>query len=120
MNLRKSITGLILLFCMTLYTNGQDTVLLFHPTSYNLEVIQKLADEGLFSMNGYFLLGVYHQSETYDYSEAKAYIDQHKATQYGLREIKGELGPDNIFGENQATGEFRELCRRSKGALFMG
>jgi len=116
----KSITGLILLFCMTLYTNGQDTVLLFHPTSYNLEVIQKLVDEGLFSMDGYFLLGVYHQGEKYDYREAEAYIDQHKASQIGLREIKGELEPDNIFRENQATGEFRELFKCSKGALFMG
>lgn len=120
MNLRKSITGLFLFLSITLYTHGQDTLLLFHPTSYNLEIIQTLVDDELFSLDGYFILGVYHQSERYDYSEAEAYIDQNKVTHFGLREIHGDLEPDNIFSKNQATGAFRELFRCSRGALFMG
>jgi putative glutamine amidotransferase len=120
MKLRKSISGLILLYCLTPCMNGQDTLLLFHPTSYNLEIIQKLEDDGLFSLEGYHILGVYHQRESYDYSEAEAYINEHHATTITLREIEGELGPDNLFRENQATEEFIRLFRCSRGALFMG
>jgi putative glutamine amidotransferase len=119
MKFRKIVTGL-LLFWMTLYIQGQDTLLLFHPTAYNLEVIQKLEEEGLFSLEGYHLLGVYHQRENYDYSEAKAYISEHQATYITLHEIEVELGPDNIFMENKATGEFIHLFKCSRGALFMG
>ncbi len=120
MKFQKSITGLILIFCTSLYAVGQDTVLMFHPTAYNLEVVQKLVDEGLFSLDGYHLLGVYHKGERYDYSDAKAYIDLHSATHFSLREIKGELEPENIFRKNPATGQFRELFECSNGALFMG
>ncbi|MCD4711203.1 MAG: gamma-glutamyl-gamma-aminobutyrate hydrolase family protein [Bacteroidales bacterium] len=120
MKLRKSIAGLILLFCINFYSVGQDTILLFHPTAYNLEVIQKLVNEGLFLLDGYHLLGVYHPGESYDYSEANAYIEQHNATHFSLRELNGELGPENIFRKNPATGQFRKLFECSGGALFMG
>jgi len=120
MKFRLSITTLILLLSVTLTSRGQDTVLLFHPTAYNLEVIQKLVDQELFPLKAYHLLGVYHPGESYDYSEAEAYIAQHKNSPFSLREIKGELGPENIFQENPASVQFRELFERSEGALFMG
>jgi putative glutamine amidotransferase len=116
----KIITCLVLLFSFIVTGTGQDTVLLFHPTAYNLEVFQNLSDKGLFSLNGYHLLGVFHQDENYDYSEAQAYIDQQNIPHVSLREIHGKLEPDNIFGLNPATEEFRSLFKGSKGALFMG
>ena len=120
MKLRKVSTSLILLVALSLSARGQDTVLLFHPTAYNLEVIQKLVEDDLFPLDGYHVLGVYHPGESYDYSKTEAYIDQHRSTLFSLREVKGELGPENIFRENPATGQFRELFECSEGALFMG
>ena len=120
MKFRLSITTLILLLAFKLSSSGQDTVLLFHPTAYNLEVIQKLVDEELFQLDGYHVLGVYHPGESYDYSEAETYLDQHKSSLFSLREIQGELGPENLFRENPATGQFRKLFECSQGGLFMG
>ncbi|MEA3462951.1 MAG: gamma-glutamyl-gamma-aminobutyrate hydrolase family protein, partial [Bacteroidota bacterium] len=116
----RSISALILLLSLSLSSRAQDTVLLFHPTAYNLEVFQKLMDEGLFTLDGCHLLGVYHPGESYDYSESKAYLDEELSSQFSLREIKGELGPDNIYKENDASAQFRKLFEGSKGALFMG
>ena len=120
MNFPLRITALILLLSLTFTSRGQDTVLLFHPTAYNLEVIQKLVDQELFPLDAYHVLGVYHPGESYDYSEAEAYIAQHENSPYSLREIKGDLGPENIFKENPASLQFRELFECSEGALFMG
>lgn len=120
MKIRLSITSLILLLVLNLSSTAQDTVLLFHPTAYNLEVIQKLVDEDLFTLDGYHVLGIYHPDESYDYSKAEAYMDEHKSSLFSLREIKGELGPDNIFRENPATKQFRQIFECSEGALFMG
>jgi putative glutamine amidotransferase len=120
MNFPLRITALILLLSLTFTSRGQDTVLLFHPTAYNLEVIQKLVDQELFPLDAYHVLGVYHPGESYDYSEAEAYIAQHKNFPYSLREIKGDLGPANIFQENPASKQFRELFECSEGALLMG
>lgn len=120
MKFRSSIYALILLLAVNLSSRGQDTVLLFHPTAYNLEVIQKLVDGELFSLDAYHVLGVYHPGERYDYSEALAYIDLHPDSKFSLEEIKGELGPDNIFRANDASAQFKKLFECSEGALFMG
>lgn len=123
MKLRLNILCLILLLFLSYPGRGQDTVLLFHPTAYNLEVVQNLLEEEVFLLDGYHVLGVYHPGETYDYSKAEAYIKKNyrkKNALFSLREIQGELGPENIFMENPATEQFRELFNRSQGALFMG
>jgi putative glutamine amidotransferase len=111
---------LFLLISLIGPVKAQDTVLLFHPTAYNLEVIQNLVDEGLFQLEGYHVLGVYHPGESYDYRRSQAHIDSTGNPLFSLREIRGELGPGNIFGKNPATVQFRELFSCSKGALFMG
>lgn len=111
---------------MILWLNGvpaltaQDTILLFHPTAYNLELFQLLADEGIFDLNGYHVLGVYHEKESYDYSQAEVYIAHHPASRMSLQVIKGALDPGNLFRENGCSGQFKNLFNASRGALFMG
>jgi len=120
MKFLKSITRLILLLSLSISALGQDTILLFHPTAYNLEVIRKLEDEKLFPLDGYHVLGVYHAGENYDYSNSEAYIAQKGKSLFSLKEISEKLVPDNIFRENSSTRTFKELFECSRGALFMG
>lgn len=120
MKSRTSILSLILFLVLLGPVRSQDTVLLFHPTAYNLEIIKNLADDGLFRLDGYHVLGVYHPGETYDYNRAEAYLEQEDTDLFSLRKVKADLGPDNIFTENQATEQFKELFNNSRGALFMG
>lgn len=120
MNTAQRILCISILISNTLASWGQDTLVLFHPTAYNLEVIQNLVDEGLLSLEGYHLLGVYHPEEVYDYTKAEAYIESHRAAPYSLRVITGDLGPENIYRSNPATMQFRQLFEGSQGALFMG
>ncbi|MDF1576304.1 MAG: gamma-glutamyl-gamma-aminobutyrate hydrolase family protein [Bacteroidales bacterium] len=120
MNFRLSFPILILILSTSLFSAGQDTLLLFHPTVYNLEVIQKLMEEELFPLEGYHVLGVYHPGETYDYRKTKDYIDQKQTGLFSIRQIKGELGAEHLFRKNSASEEFRELFKCSEGALFMG
>lgn len=120
MNFHRSTLSLILLLSILAITRGQDTVLLFHPTAYNLEVMEKLVEEGLFPLDGYHVLGVYHPGENYDYLKSESYIDQSDKSLFSLRAIQGELDAENIFTKNPATEQFRELFNCSKGALFMG
>lgn len=113
-----------LLFLMVWFTlaglSGQDTLLLFHPTAYNLEVFQLLMDDDLLDLEGYHLLGVYHEKENYDYGEASAYIELHQARHMSILKVTGTLNPGNLFMENECSVQFKRLFSRSKGALFMG
>jgi putative glutamine amidotransferase len=120
MRFTKSFCYVLLLLLLSLPSRGQDTVLLFHPTAYNMEVLKKLMDEGFFKLKGYHVLGVYHSREAYDYSESESYLVQHPSVPFSLREISDSLYPGDLFRENPATAHFRELFACSRGALFMG
>ncbi len=103
-----------------LSSRGQDTLLLFHPTAYNFQVVQKLVDEGLLSLEGYHVLGIYHPAEEYDYSQSEDYLESGNIPSFSLRAIQADLVPDRLFERNSATPEFRRLFEGSRGALFMG
>lgn len=111
---------LIFLLANTFNSWGQDTLLLFHPTAYNIQVVQNLVDEGLLSLEGYHVLGVYHSREAYDYSGTESYLESQPGAMFSLRAIQAELTADNLFVENPATSTFMSLFKGSGGALFMG
>lgn len=111
---------LLLLHIFLLQSSAQDTLLLFHPTAYNLQVFQQLQDEGIFSPEDCHILGVFHENEAYDYEKASDFLNLHPEAPFSLRKIKGPLHPGNIFGENPCTSQFKSLFANSKGALFMG
>lgn len=99
---------------------GQDTLLLFHPTAYNLELFQTLVQDGIIRLDGIHILGVYHEKEEYDYAMAEAYLELHPESPMSLRAIRGPLNPGNVFKENACTSQFKDLFKNSLGALFMG
>ncbi len=101
-------------------TSAQDTLLLFHPTAYNLEVIRNLSEDQMLDLEGYHVLGVYHSGEKYPYDSARAMLKEIPGDRFSLREIKGSLEAGNLFGPNDCTRDFTEIFEGSRGALFMG
>jgi putative glutamine amidotransferase len=99
---------------------GQDTLLLFHPTAGNLEVFQQLMTQQILELKGIHILGVYHQKESYDYSESDTFLTQHPGLPVSLLKVQGNLAPGQLFRENECTPIFARLFRGSVGAFFMG
>ncbi|MEZ5070504.1 MAG: gamma-glutamyl-gamma-aminobutyrate hydrolase family protein [Bacteroidales bacterium] len=112
--------GFLLFFLAAPGLRAQDTLLLFHPTAYNLALFHDLIREGTFPLDDYHILGVYHEKEAYDYSRSALYLFETKCTDMSLREVTGELTPDNCFAGNPCSETFRGLFLSSRGALFMG
>ncbi len=111
--------ALLLLFGTSLLT-GQDTLLLFHPTASNIEVIRNLEKAKLLNLEGYHILGVYHSREAYDYEKARTALLEDPDSRFSFQAVKGELEQEVLFGSNNCTEEFRSLFGRSRGAFFMG
>jgi len=99
---------------------AQDTLLLFHPTAYNLELFQNLQDEGIFSLDDYHILGVYHEGESYDYERSRVYLSSHPGASFSLQSVGADLHPGKLFEKNPGSAEFHALFKLSCGALFMG
>jgi len=113
-------TCFFLLHFFLLQNSAQDTLLLFHPTAYNLQVFQNLLDEGIFSPGDYHILGVYHEREAYDYEKTRDYLHTHPGNLFSLQLVSGDLQAENLFCKNSCTDQFSSLFKRSRGALFMG
>lgn len=99
---------------------AQDTLLIFHPTAYNLELMHRLSEEQILNLDGIHVLGVYHRKEVYDFNQARAYLRENPDLPYSLREISGKLDPGSLFGNNDCSADFTRLFEHSIGALFMG
>lgn len=114
--------SLILLFLVlrVSFSAGQDTLLLFHPTAYNIEVIKSLADDRMLDLDGYHVLGVYHALEAYDYNEARKFLQEEADHRFSLYKVEGELDLETLFDSNGCTKDFYSLFSCSRGSLFMG
>ena len=106
----RPFTLFILLFsCGLNHITAQDTLLLFHPTADNMEVIEKLVLERLFDLDGYHVVGVFHSGETYDYDQARRWLNENPDGPFTLREIRNPLEPGNLFGANECSEDFKAL-----------
>lgn len=105
--------------CSTLI-GAQDTLLLFHPTLYNLELIERLHQMDVLDLEAYHVLGVFHSREAYNYEPAFKKLSENPDARFSLLEIKGELQAGSLYESNQCTDLFEVLFKISRGALFMG
>jgi len=110
----------VILLLSRLDTAGQDTLLMVHPTADNIHLVDRLIGQGIFPLEGYHLLGVFHEDEAYDYGEAADYIRDHRLQYVSLKEVKGKLDPYHISVTNSCSDQFEELFAISRGALFFG
>ncbi|MGW8314850.1 MAG: gamma-glutamyl-gamma-aminobutyrate hydrolase family protein [Bacteroidales bacterium] len=119
--IKKILIPLLLSLVLTpVGLQAQDTLLLFHPTAYNLELMNRLSEENILDLGGIHVLGVFHRKEVYDFSQSDTYLKGHPDLPFSLREIDGTLDPASLYGENDCTADFITLFDHSIGALFMG
>jgi putative glutamine amidotransferase len=96
-------------------------LLLMHPTTNNIRTINYLITEGIFPLpENYHILGVYHQSSTYNFELSQACINELELTRFSLLGIGQTLTKDMLFQANSLTDTFRLLFEQSEGAIFMG
>lgn len=97
-------------------------LVLTHPTVSNLRVMVNLVDKGLISLEGYRLVGVYHQHERYDYARSRQFLDtlSYVDQEIVLREIRDTIHPGVLYGENELSDDYQTIFRQSEGIIFFG
>lgn len=115
-------TALLALFFIVSHTlqAQKDTILLFHPTAYNIATIDYLLNNNILDLNEFHFKGVYHSAESYDYKAAQGYLDTNPLLPFSLHGVFNELPQNMIFRINLCSPEFEQLFSNSVGAVFMG
>ena len=118
--IKQIITCLPWILAFVTPSAGQDTLLLFHPTTGNLEILGNLVSRRILPLEEFHVKGVYHALEEYDYSQTIRYAEELGLEWVTLVKLAGAVEPGGLFGENRFTELFGDLFRSSRGALFMG
>ena len=111
----------------TILVNIQDLdtsktrIILMHPTVRNLKTFLYLTDGKIFPVDSnYQIVGVFHNLGEYNYKQSVKFIENQHLEHIRLVEVKERLTPDSLYAINRCSPIFRELFRKSRGALFFG
>ncbi len=97
-------------------------LLLTHPTVGNLKVMVNLVEREMLDIEGFRLVGVYHQQERYDYSRSRTFLDtfSYEGPEIYLKAFDDSIGPGQLYRDNQLSDDYRTLFRESEGVVFFG
>lgn len=100
--------------------NLNKRILLAHPTTSNIEVIEALHQQNLLNLSAIELIGIYHKDEAYNYSKSALMLDTLPHLNFKLIEIKDTLYADSLFCNNDNSEAFKQLFNESEGIIFFG
>lgn len=100
---------------------GEKTrLVIFWPSAWSVEALQKLDERGLFPLDEIEVIGVFHEKEKTDYEEAARLALDRKLDWIRFYPIKGELNKDNLYRKNPCSDQFERIFRQSDGMIFFG
>lgn len=104
------------------FNHKKKYLILTNPTVRNIQTIEYLVSKELLQVKAKKIkfVGVYHESQNYDFSKTKEYLEKKGLSNYFLHEIKGKLAVDNLFAENACTKDISLVFNNSIGIFFFG
>lgn len=117
----KKLFFVVSIFFISIQLSAQErTLVLVHPTEYNLELFTYLVNQEIVKVDDLNIVGIYHEKETYDYARSISFIERNTEIPITLLEVHDDINPNNLYQENSCTEIFLEIFNRSDGILFMG
>ncbi|MGC9375418.1 MAG: gamma-glutamyl-gamma-aminobutyrate hydrolase family protein [Bacteroidales bacterium] len=117
----KKLFLFVTIFFVSIQLWSQDkTLVLVHPTEYNLKLFTFLVHQKIVNVDDLKILGVYHEKETYDYTLSKSFIEKNTELPIKLIEVHEDINAKNLYQKNSCTAFYTEIFNRSDGILFMG
>ena len=119
--MEKKFILFISILVFTFQTIAQEnTLVLVHPTEYNLKLFTYLIDHEIVDLGNLKITGVFHKNEKYDYSKAKSFLGNNNYPYIELKEITEDIHPEQLYQKNNCTANYTSLFKNSNGILFFG
>lgn len=113
-------TGFAQNFMETGFKESKSYILLAHPTAQNIETIEFLLENNILQLKDMEFIGIYPESENYDYSESVDLINQPGMSRFHLQEVPAKKDTASIYATNEWTNTFKNLFDHSVGIFFFG
>ena len=119
--MQKKFILFISILVFTFQTNAQEnTLILVHPTEYNLKLFTYLIDHKIINIDNLKITGVYHKNEVYDYTKSELFLEQNHYSFIDLIKASEEISLESLYQENNCTKTYYDLFQNSNGILFFG
>ncbi len=103
------------------FVEGQKHIVLVHPTVNNLKTFKFLTENKIFPLpDGYRVVGVYPQEAGHDYGSSYDFVEEHGLENYAFLGLEQALQTEDIYRENDLSGQFRRIFDSSEGIFFFG
>jgi putative glutamine amidotransferase len=96
------------------------TIAVLYPSVGTIEDLLMLRKERLIDIPDLAVIGVYHEQEKTDYSEAKQYVKANRLDWFSFYPISAPLLADALFRKNACSEEFEKIFERVDGVIFFG
>jgi len=95
-------------------------IAVFYPSIGTIKNVEALIKNNLLALKKFKIVGVYHYSESYDYSQSKKYVEEKGIDWFVFHKIQGELNEKNLFEKNSCTSDFRKIFQKADALIFFG
>jgi len=101
---------------------GNEILVLTHPTVQNLKTFINLFEKGLVELPDYQIVAVYYAKERYDYTRTTRFLDTVSTlpVDIHLHGIDDTLNVNSLYENNRLTDDFRKIFKSSNGVIFFG
>jgi len=93
---------------------------ILNPSASRISTLCDLRNRGLITIKKLLVIGVYHDKERTNYSEASEYKKKHGINWLKFHKLSGILNESIIFQENIYTKDFENIFRKSDGLMLFG
>jgi putative glutamine amidotransferase len=100
--------------------NNNVTIAILHPSVGSIKALITLREKGLIPIPQLRVLGVYHEGQLTDYSQAKEFVAADNLEWFSFYPISGPLAEDSLFGKNSCSTEFERIFDETDGLIFFG
>jgi len=88
--------------------------------SNQIKNIEDMFEKDIIPLKRIKLICVYHVDEVTDYEPAHEYVEKNKLSWVSFKTIQGDVKPEDLFKQNQWTGQFKEIFKETNGIIFTG
>jgi len=100
--------------------NDRVVVAVLHPSTFVIESLLELKNQGLLIPEDLVVVGVLHEKQMTDFEEEKKFVQENNLDWIKFHTITGEIDAHSLFKKNGMTAEFRTIFEKSDGLIFFG
>jgi len=95
-------------------------IVLVNPGTGNVKAILYFLENKIIDVEDAEFTCVFYSKARTSYEGIKNFVQKNNCTNVKLRQIEGDLNPDNLFQKNECSEDFYSVFKESKGIIFFG